>query len=261
MTEHVLITGAASGLGLQTAVRFAEAGATLTLVDFDSTRLAAAAHRLASAGSDEVRTLVADLSTPDAPARMIREAWEYRPIDILINCAGIYPSTPFLEITPEAWDGVQAINVRAPLLATVELGKLARDSGRSASVVNVSSTAALRTRPGAAPYSTSKAALELVTKASALELGQWGVRVNAVAPGFIPVDSAVNPVTDEYADAVSKNPLGRPGTPDDIARAITWVSSSEAAWVTGSVIRVDGGSSTGSHSLPLSWKPSRGDID
>jgi len=254
MNQHVLITGAASGIGLQTALSYAAQSAIITLVDRDEAKVTIAAAQVVAAGAASVSTITADLSSPTAPAQIVLQAWRSQPIDILINCAGIYPSAPFLELSAESWDSVQNINVRAPLLATVELGKLARHSGRTASIVNVSSTAALRTRPGAAPYSTSKAAVNMMTRASALELGKWGVRVNAVAPGFIPVDSSANPVSKEYADAVSKNPLGVSGTVTDIAQAILWIAGPDASWVTGTVITVDGGSSTGSHSLPLSWE-------
>lgn len=254
MSEHVLVTGAASGLGLHTALRFAERSAEITMVDFSAGRLDDAANRVRNAGARSVHTITADLRGPNAPEEAIGSAWQIAPIDVLVNCAGVYPSTPFLELTASIWDAVQDINVRAPLLTTVALARLAIGADRQASVVNVSSTASMRTRPGASAYSTSKCAVEMLTRASALELGRYGIRVNAISPGFIPVDSTINLVTPEYSEAVSGNPLGRPGTPDDIARAIVWIAGSDASWVTGSVVRVDGGSSTGSHTLPLSWQ-------
>jgi 3-oxoacyl-[acyl-carrier protein] reductase len=250
---HVLVTGAGSGIGLQTAIRFAERGDSLTLVDYRPDALATAEQSVSDAGASSVTTLETDLRLPTAPSGAVEDAWSSTPVDVLVNSAGVYPATPFLELDAETWDSVQHLNVRAPLLATVALANAAIAEGRQASVVNISSGAALRARPGAAPYSTSKSALEMVTRASALELGAYGIRVNAVAPGFVAVDSVVNPVTAEYASAVSPNPLGRAGTPDDIARAVVWISSPEAGWVTGTVLRVDGGSSTGAYSLPLSW--------
>ena len=105
-------------------------------------------------------------------------------------------------------------------------------------------------RRGGSAYSTSKAALEAATRAAALELAAHGIRVNAVAPGFIDVASELNPVTDEYARAVGQNPLGRPGTPEDVARAVLWIAGDDASWVTGETIRVDGGSGTGAWTLP-----------
>ena len=136
------------------------------------------------------------------------------------------------------------------MLLTAALARRAVQEGRSASIVNISSGAAARARPGGSAYSTSKAALEAATRAAALELAAHGIRVNAVAPGFIAVASELNPVTDEYARAVGQNPLGRPGTPEDVARAVLWIAGDDASWVTGETIRVDGGSGTGAWTLP-----------
>jgi NAD(P)-dependent dehydrogenase (short-subunit alcohol dehydrogenase family) len=93
--------------------------------------------------------------------------------------------------------------------------------------------------------------LEMATKACAVEFADRGIRVNAVAPGFVEVDSPVNPVTDEYAAAVSVNPTGRPGRPDEIAAAVVWLAGAEAGFVTGAVLRVDGGASAGTSALPV----------
>src|SRR5699024_5219569 len=122
-----------------------------------------------------------------------------------------------------------ATTLLAAAVLTLECATRGRDVGGEMpnglpAIVNISSGAALRARPGAAPYSTSKAAIEMLTRASALELGEFGIRVNAVAPGFVVVDSELNRLTDEYVDAVSVNPLGRKGRPDDIARAALWLA-------------------------------------
>ncbi|MFL4473930.1 SDR family NAD(P)-dependent oxidoreductase [Paeniglutamicibacter sp. MACA_103] len=251
--RHAVITGAGSGIGLQVARRFAGLGFRLTLVDINAGPLADAAAACRKAGSEEVGTLIVDLGSAHGPETMIADSWAMVPIDVLVNSAGIYPATPFLSLDATTWDKVLNLNTRAPLLATVALAQRAIAAARPASIVNISSGASLRARPGAAPYSTSKAALEMATKASALELGQYGIRVNAVAPGFVTVNSSVNPITEEYAAAVSGNPLGRHGEPDDIARAVVWLAGEDAAWVTGETLRVDGGSSTGATHLPLHW--------
>ncbi|MEO5314698.1 SDR family NAD(P)-dependent oxidoreductase [Pseudarthrobacter sp. CC12] len=255
MSPHALITGAASGLGRQIAIRFAERGHQLTLIDLNSDLLITAAEACTEAGAMAVRSIAKDISTPEGPEEAVTEAWEASPIDVLINSAGIYPATPFLSLNAINWDAVLDVNTRTPVLATVALARKAVETGRAASIVNISSGAALRARPGAAPYSTSKAALEMATKAAALELGLYGIRVNAVAPGFVTVNSTANPVTEEYAAAVSDNPLGRRGEPDDIARAVVWLAGDEAAWITGETLRVDGGSSAGAWNLPLNWSP------
>ena len=146
-----------------------------------------------------------------------------------------------------------SVNTRAPVMTTVALGRRAVAASRPACVVNLASGAALRARPGAAHYATSKAALEMATRACALELGPHGIRVNAVSPGFVRVDSEVNPITDAYAEAVSPNPLGTPGHPDDVAGAVHYLASPAARWITGTVLRVDGGSSAGNGTLPVHW--------
>lgn len=258
MSRHVVITGAGSGIGRQVAQRFAGLGFRLTLVDINPAPLAETSEACRKAGSAEVNTLVVDLGSAVGAEVMMADSWAIEPVDILVNSAGVYPATPFLSLNAETWDKVLNLNTRAPLLATVALARLAVAEGRPASVVNISSGAALRARPGAAPYSTSKAALEMATRASALELGQYGIRVNAVAPGFVTVNSNVNPVTEEYAAAVSGNPLGRRGEPDDIARAVVWLAGDEAAWITGETLRVDGGSATGAMHLPLHWPARNG---
>lgn len=252
--RHTVITGAGSGIGRETALAFARLGHRLTLVDRDREAVVGAAAVSTQAGAADVKTIVADLSAVGTAARVIGDAWEVAPVDVLVSSAGVYPATPFLELDERTWDFVQHINTRTPTLLTVELAKRAVEAGRGASVVNISSGAALRARPGAAPYATSKSALEAATRAAALELGPHGIRVNAVAPGFVEVGSSVNPVTDEYAAAVGDTPLGRRGRPDDIARAVVWIAGDEAEWVTGTVLRVDGGSSTGAWNLPQHWE-------
>jgi len=234
-----VVTGAAGGIGLAVAEAFAARGDTVTGVDARGDELRAATaltHRL-----------VADLGDERCAEVIEQAARQGGPVDVLVNAAGIYPATPLDAMTAAAWDRVQQVNVRAPVLLTVALAR----AGRPAAVVNISSGAATRARPGAAHYCTSKAALEMATKACAVELAGRGIRVNAVAPGFVEVDSPVNPVTEAYAAAVSANPIGRAGRPAEVAAAVVWLAGDEAAFVTGAVLRVDGGATAGTAELPL----------
>ncbi|MDA3624695.1 SDR family oxidoreductase [Saccharopolyspora oryzae] len=247
---HVLITGAASGIGRAIAHELAADANALSLVDVDADRLATVADELGA------QHAVLDLADPLGPEEAVGRCWDASgPVDVLVNAAGIYPSVDMIELRAAEWDRIFSLNTRAPVLATAELARRAVAAGRGASVVNISSGAALRSRPGGGPYASSKAALEMATRAAALEFGAHGIRVNAVSPGFVAVDSTCNPVAPEYAALVNANPLGRPGTPEDIARAVRWISSPEAAWVTGEVLRIDGGSSTGVLDLPRIWPP------
>lgn len=264
-TPHVLITGAASGIGREIALQYADRANQLTIVDFDSAALNAVADDLRRSGSD-VNLITCDLRNPEAPNSVIETAFSHGDVHVLVNSAGVYPAVPLLNITAEIWDAVQSINVRTPQLLTVEFANRIRHLAEELpigypSVVNISSGAALRARPGAAPYTTSKAAVEMVTRASALELGPLGIRVNAVAPGFVVVDSELNRLSDEYVEKVSANPLGRKGRPDDIARAVLWLASPEAEWITGEILRVDGGSAAGATNLPVHWPETRTEVD
>ncbi|NEC15751.1 SDR family oxidoreductase [Streptomyces sp. SID8014] len=259
--RHILVTGAAGGIGRAIAAQFAAQGAVLTLADRDRAPLDdLAAHLAATASATGV--LTADLTAADAPEELVRRAWAARgPVDVLVNAAGVYPSLDMAELTAEAWDRLFAVNLRAPVLATAAYARLAAARGEGGTVVNISSGSALRARPGGGPYASSKAALEMATRAAALELGAHGIRVNAVSPGFVPVDSACNPVSEQYAAAIGANPLGRPGSPEDIARAVRWIAGPEASWITGEILRVDGGSGTGALHLPRIWPPATGPAD
>ncbi|HEY3682460.1 MAG TPA: SDR family oxidoreductase [Streptosporangiaceae bacterium] len=252
MSRHVLVTGAAGGVGAAIAAAFAADGGRLTVADLAPGPLAEVAAGLRADGA-EVAELTVDLADAGAAAALVGRAWATAPVDVLVNAAGIYPATPFLDMTAAIWDQVQNVNVRAAMLTTAAYGNACAGAGRPGAVVNITSGAATRARPGAAHYCTSKAALEMLTKAAAVELGAHGVRVNAVSPGYVRVGSAVNPVTPEYEAAVSVNPLGRIGEPADIGRAVRWITGPDAEWVTGTVLRVDGGASAGTTTLPIHW--------
>ncbi|OYO02921.1 NAD(P)-dependent dehydrogenase (short-subunit alcohol dehydrogenase family) [Propionibacteriaceae bacterium ES.041] len=236
MNRHILVTGSAGGIGAAIATAFNALGDRVTGLD--------------ARPGDGVQ-VVGDLATADIGDCWRRLTSEHGQVDLLVNAAGIYPATPLLDVDARIWDRVQQVNVRAPLLLTTAYARDAIAAGRGGSVVNISSGAALRARPGATPYCASKAALEMVTRGCAVELAEHGIRVNAVSPGFVTVDSEVNPVTPQYADAVSRNPLGRKGTPGEIADAVVWLASDAAGFITGEILRVDGGAAAGTTDLPL----------
>ncbi|MEV0617309.1 SDR family oxidoreductase [Nonomuraea sp. NPDC050404] len=237
---RALVIGAGGGIGSATAAALTAAGHEVVTADSPC-----------STGNMDLRT---DLAEPGAARAMVLRAWEsYGPLDALLHVAGLFPARRALESTEELFDTVMAVNTRSALMAATALAELCVRHARPASVVFTSTGGALRPRPGTVVYAASKAALEAVTRGLALELGPLGVRVNAVAPGFVDVGSTLNPIPGEYVEAVrAASPAGRPGTPDDIVPSLLWLCSPESAWVNGHVLAADGGAGLGSPGMP-SW--------
>lgn len=251
--QHAVVTGAGNGLGAAIATELAAAGWDVTGVDVRREALEKVLAEIAETHGVTTHALVGDLGDETFATEFVTSAWAFAPVDGLVNAAGIYPAIPFLEVDATKWNRVQAINVVAPLLATQQLARLAIDAGTTPAVVNITSGAANRARPGTAHYSTSKAALTMLTKASAIELGPAGIRVNAVAPGFFSVASEVNPISEEYAAFMAGNILPGTAKPQHVAGAVLFLLSDKAEWITGATVPVDGGTSVGTRSLPQHW--------
>lgn len=250
--RKVLVTGAASGIGLSIASAFHAEGAMVTLADSRDEAVQGARNKLPD--PDRATAVGMDVTVAADVDRVITDSWEEQDgIDFLINCAGIYPSDPVLQMEESRWDSVIDTNLKGPFLCSQAFARLCAGSGRGGAIVNITSGAARRARPGAVHYCTSKAGLEMLTQGLAIEFAPHDIRVNAVSPGFVRVDSEVNPLSREYVAEISRDiPLGRSGRPGDIAHATLFLCSTEAEWITGSILPVDGGSGAGSSSLPLS---------
>jgi NAD(P)-dependent dehydrogenase (short-subunit alcohol dehydrogenase family) len=248
--RKAFITGAAGGLGLGVAKLFASEGARVALAD-----IGGADEASASLGAGpRALALSVDVRDADSVEAAISEAWDaFNGLDVLVNCAGIYPSHLIVDMSVEAWDSVLDTNLKGPFLTSRAVVTRWIDQGVQGHIVNITSGAALRARPGAAHYCTSKAALEMLTRAFALEMAPHHIHVNAVSPGFFDVSSGVNKISPEYVDAIVKTiPWGEGGRPEDIAEAVLFLCSDAAAYITGTSLRVDGGYSTGTNALPVS---------
>ena len=245
--KGVVVTGAAGVFGRWIAAAFAREGARLCLSD---NRRDAAEALAAELSLDAARTLVHGTElTDEASIRdltaTVRDAWGAP--DIVVNNAGIYPKGGLLDLPTDAWDRIFDINLRAPFLITREMAKLMIDQGVKGAFVNVSSGASRQMRNGSVPYCTSKTALERLTKGFALELAPYGIRMNAVEPGFAP-GSVVSPLSDDYVERMkARIPLGRTSGPDDAPDAILYLCSPKASFITGTVLSVDGGNSIGTY--------------
>lgn len=243
--KGVVITGACGIYGRWIADAFARAGARLCLTDQDPVALAA---RLAEAGGAEGSFVFAADLMDDAALGALGDALATRwgTPDILVNNAGVYPSGFLLDIDAAEWDRIMGINVRVPFLLTQTVAKLMIAASRRGCIVNISSGAAHRMRRSVVPYCLSKSALDRLTKGYALELAEYGIRVNAVEPGFAP-GSTSSPLTEAHVLNTSAGiPLGRVSGPDDAAAAVLFLCSDSAAYITGTALAVDGGNSIGS---------------
>jgi NAD(P)-dependent dehydrogenase (short-subunit alcohol dehydrogenase family) len=236
--KRVVISGASSGIGLETARMLAADGAQVCLVARRKEKLETIADEIGESGW----THPCDVAEPESVAALaaaVRDRWGS--VDGLVNNAGVAPMARLDETSDEVWDETFAINARGPFLLCRELGPLLHD-GVSPAVVNISSTLAERAIPGMAAYNASKAALNQLTRSLALE---WApdVRVNAIMPAVVATPiHALRGMTDEQVEEMGQfHPMQRVGEPQDIARMIIYLLSDAAAWMTGTIIPVDGG--------------------
>ena len=240
-----LVTGATSGIGHATALRFAEAGARVALVGRDGESLSRTASEVSERGGEAVE-IRADVTVESDARRAVESAVErFGGLDVLVNAAGILANGT-VETTPlDAWDAMMNINLRSVFhLMQLAVPHLEQRRGN---VVNVSSVTGLRAFPGVLAYCVSKAGVDQLTRCAALELAPKGVRVNAVNPGVVvtEVHKRGGMSEEKYADFLehskTTHPLGRVGTAAVVAELILFLASDRAAWITGATYSIDGG--------------------
>ena len=231
-----LITGGGTGIGRAVAKALVAEGARVVVTGRREKPLA----QLAAEFPDAVRYITTDVTEKGAPANAVRFVIEqFERLDILVNNAGMGALAPLVELGDDAIQQTFAVNVESVLIATREAtAALAKNRG---AVVNISSTLAQVSMPGTAAYAGSKAAMERITSALAVELGPQGIRVNCVAPGVTKTDMSDAVPEEMIAGMVAQTPLGRIGEPEDIARAVAFLASDDASWITGQVLQSSGG--------------------
>jgi len=238
-----IVTGGGGGLGKATAERLFKDGFSVAVVDRDGATARAVAETLDSRGKT-ARAYTLDVSSvSDVAVTITAISSDLGVPTALVNNAGIYPDHALLDMPVEAWDQVMSVNLRGTFLCTQAFGRLRRDMTGGA-IVNLASAAGFSARIGASHYSASKAGVVMFTKAAALELGPLGIRVNAVAPGLIEVrdDQVSKAYRDQYLTMI---PRGRMGRAPDIAGTVAFLLSSDADFINGECIAVDGGFLTG----------------
>ena len=243
--ETVFITGGGSGIGRETAMRCAEEGADVVVADVDREAVEETTDAIGEAGG-KASSHELDVRDADALAEAIDATAEEGGIDVLVNNAGIsHPRSDMEDVDIEVRDRVIDINTKGVWNGCRAAIPHLKDQG-SGAIVNTASLAGLIGMPGGAAYSLSKGAVVNFTRAIAAELGSHGVRANAVCPGVVETPLVTDDrdpeewpdLRDRMAEAY---PLGRLGRPEDVANAVRFLASEEAAWITGHALVVDGG--------------------
>jgi len=238
----VLVTGAGRGIGAAAARRFAACGASVAIVD----RRAELAQQMAEqirADGGVAEPLIADVADEDAVVAAVAEAESsLGPLGVLVNNAGIAEGRSFLEMEAGAWRRVIDVNLTGVFLMSQAVVRRMIEREAGGAIVNVSSVAGLTAMSGRVAYVASKHGVVGLTKMMAFDLASRGIRVNAVAPGA--VETELTGLADSpaaRARVVATHPLGRPGQPEEVAELIVYLASDRAAFMTGSIVNIDGG--------------------
>lgn len=239
--RRILITGAAGGIGTATAARFLEEGAQVVALDHDAEGL----HRLQGVLRGLSGAILADVSDPGQVIRAFEELDHLLGgVDVLINNAGVSHRHGFLDITPEAWRQVMAVNLDGAFYVAQAVARRML-AGQGGAILNMGSTNGLMGYPYYADYNASKAGLIELTRSMALELAP-GIRVNSICPGWILTPMQEAEYTPEMRQAFAqKIPLKRLGRPEDVAALFAFLASDDATWITGQCFVVDGGEIAG----------------
>lgn len=238
-----LVTGAGRGIGRAVSLALGHAGATVALAARTTAEIEAVASEIVAAGG-EACAYHADVTEYDTTASLIDAVEsDLGPLQVLVNAAGVSPAYTSAErITPEDYELILATNLTAPFRLSQAVGArmLKRGSG---SITNISSIGGIVALPRLAAYCAAKAGLIAMTRAMALEWADRGVRVNSVAPAYVPTTMANGLISHPEIgpSLIAQTPMGRFGTTDEIARAVLFLASDDAAYITGQTLAVDGG--------------------
>ena len=243
--KSAIVTGSASGIGREIALTLAADGASVTVADRNLEGAEAVASRIVESGGTAraAQVDVTDSRQVDAAVEGAAEA--YGSLDILVNVAGFGFNSPIVDMREEDWDLVLGVNLKGQFLCCRAAARRMIEQGNGGRIVNIASTAANNARYAGGAYCAAKAGVVQLTKVLALELGEYGITVNAVGPGFTETPATVES-SDEYrSNFLAQVPAGRAGRTSDIANAVLFLASPSAEYISGQAIYVDGGYSAG----------------
>ncbi len=236
-----IVNGGANGIGRAFCKRFAAEGAKVVVADVDLASSRRVAEKITAEGGTALAVAVDVMSGSQINAMVERSLAEYGQIDVLVNCAGIYPGKPFLELTEKEWDRVLGINLKGVFLCSQAVVRHMVERG-TGKIVNIASCVFHAGSPQRAHYVASKAGVIGLTRAMARELGPNGINVNAIAPGLTSTESALTGIGEAYFDVVRKTrSIQRDESPEDLVGAALFFACSDSDFITGQTLPVEGG--------------------
>ncbi|MGH3245584.1 MAG: SDR family NAD(P)-dependent oxidoreductase [Trebonia sp.] len=252
--KSAVVTGGGKGMGVGICRALAQAGATVCVADIDD----GAAKSTAQSLGESAYALPVDMAAPSSVAALAAAVVERTgSLDIWVNNAGVYPMVPMFSPSEELWDLTHQVNLRGVFVGSREAARQMIAARRPGVIVNIASIAADRAgHVSMTPYAASKAGVKALTRSMAAALGPFGIRVTAVSPGVIETDGMTAQEQEMAAAGANTGnraaliPLRRVGTPDDIGRAVLFMVSDLAGFVTGTTLDVDGGDATGGRANP-----------
>ncbi len=240
-----IITGGSSGLGFATAHRLLKEGMQVIITGRNRGKLLEAKEAL----GDDCHAIDYDIADIDHCEPFVQDIVNrFGRIDILVNNAGINQKKPILDVSKEDFEQILRVNTTGVFVLTQEVIKVMLQQASRGSIVNISSMAAQYGIPYIVSYSTSKTAIDGMTRALAVELGETGIRVNAIAPGFIRTPMSSKALDNDplrKQKVLSRTPMARLGEPEDVANAVAFLVSDQASFIHGVILRVDGGNAIG----------------
>jgi NAD(P)-dependent dehydrogenase (short-subunit alcohol dehydrogenase family) len=246
--ETVIVTGGSSGIGRQIALQFGAAGATVLVADIQKGRGddAAPTHEIIADNGGVASFVRTDVSDSAQIASVVEAARDYGGVDVMVNNAGIMKRGPLFDVTEESIDQIHAVNVRGVLLGCKHAAADMRERGEPGVILNTASINSTMADYDLPEYNASKGAVLMITRSAALELADHDIRVNAVAPGFIPTQmSEGGPGAAKQAiqggDIVKPIPMDRGGDPAEVASCALFLCTDAASYVTGEILHTDGG--------------------